>query len=173
MQCYEARMRRGHVIVCLIGLVAATAVRAGDTNAPAPFSLPERRHTRSMVVLPPHVLEALALTPDQQAKYDAIAADFKEDARRWCDANNYDPGEAHEEMHEAREIGDEATVERLASLREGFRDLRRSYADKVRVVLTEKQKATLDKALEHHHNWIGGHDSDDALPRPQGPVDDE
>jgi hypothetical protein len=125
-----------------------------------------------MTVLPPRVLEALALTPGQQTKYDAIAANFKEDAKRWCDYNNYDPEEAHQEMREARHAGDEATVQKLADLRKGFRDLRRGYVDKVRTLLTDKQKATLDKTLEHHHNWIGEHDADDA-PLPQPQVDDE
>ncbi len=125
-----------------------------------------------MTVLPPRVLEALALTPEQQTKYDAIAASFKEEAKRWCDYNNYDPETAHEEMRQARDAGDEATVQRLGDLRKGFRDLRRGYVDKVRALLTDKQKAALDKALEHHHNWIGEHDPDGA-PLPQPQVDDE
>jgi hypothetical protein len=42
-------------------------------------------------LLPPPVLEELALTPEQKTNYDALAAGFKKDAAKWRADNNYDP----------------------------------------------------------------------------------
>ncbi len=162
-------MKRGIVIICLIGLVAATAARAADTNAPPPSSPPARRPMGSMVILPPRVLEDLALTSEQQANYDALADGFKKDAAKWRADNNYDPEKAREEMSQARDAGDEATIQKLTNQRRGLMDLRRSYVDKMRAFLTDEQKATLDKALERAHDWSGGHGPSGAPPPPQPP----
>jgi Spy/CpxP family protein refolding chaperone len=166
-------MSRGIVITCLIGLVAATAAGAADTNAPPPSSAPAHHPKGTMVVLPPRVLEDLALTPEQQANYDALAAGFKKDLAKWCADNNYDLEKAREEMGQARQAGDQATIQKLTDQRKGLVDLRKSYVDKVRAFLTDEQKATLDKALEHAHDWSGGHGPSGVPPSPQPPPADK
>ena len=61
-------MKREFVITCLIGLVAATAALAQETNVPPPPLPPTHRPTAPMMdnLLPPPVLEDLALTPEQK-----------------------------------------------------------------------------------------------------------
>jgi hypothetical protein len=124
-------------------------------------------------LLQPRVLEELALTPEQQANYDALAAGFKKDAAKWRADNNYDPEKAREEMGQARQAGDEATIQKLTNQRKGLMELRKSYVDKVRAFLTDGQKTTLDRALEHAHDWSGGHGPSGAPPPPQPPPADK
>jgi Spy/CpxP family protein refolding chaperone len=161
-------MKLGIVIICLIGLVAATATRAADTNAPPPTNWPTHRPMGPMMdnLLQPRVLEELALTPEQKTNYDALAAGFKKDAAKWRTDNNYDPEKAREEMRQAQDSGDQATIQKLTDQRKGLMDLRKSYVDKVRAFLTDEQKAKLDKALEHARDWSGGHGPGGAPPPP-------
>ncbi len=165
-------MKLGIAVICLIGLVAATAARAADTNAP-PLPNPSAHQPMAGNPLPPRVLEDLALTSEQQANYDALAAGFKKDAAKWRADNGYDPQKAREEMSQARAAGDQATIQVVTNERKGLVDLRKSYVDKVRAFLTDEQKATLDKALEHAHDWSGGHSTSNALPPPQPPPADK
>ena len=146
-------MKRGIIIACLIGLVAITGARAADTNAPPPKPPGDQRPGRPMGMmdnlLPPRVVDDLALTADQKTKYDDLQAGFKKDAAKWRADNHYDPEKAREEMTKAREAGDESTMKKLGEQRKGLMDLRKSYTDKVRSFLTDDQKAKLDKAMEH------------------------
>jgi Spy/CpxP family protein refolding chaperone len=165
-------MKLGIAVICLIGLVAATAARAADTNAP-PLANPSAHQPMAGNLLPPRVLEDLALTSEQQANYDALAASFKKDAAKWRADNGYDPQKAREEMSQARAAGDQATIQVVTNERKELVDLRKSYVDKVRAFLTDEQKATLNKALEHAHDWSGGHGPSGALPPPQPPPADK
>ena len=149
-------MKRGIVITCLIGLVAATAARAQETNAPPPIPPAHRPMGPMMDLLLPRVLEDLGLTPEQKTNYDALAAGFTKDAAKWRADNNYDPEKAREEMRMAHDAGDQATIQKLTDQRKGLMDLRKSYVDKVRAFLTDEQKAKLDKALEHAREMRGG-----------------
>jgi hypothetical protein len=118
-------------------------------------------------LLSPHTLEELALTSDQQTNYDALAADFKNDAAKWRADNNYDPEKAREDMGRARDAGDKAMIQKLIEQRKGFMDLRQSYIEKLRALLTDEQNVTLDKALKRVRNSSG------ALPPPQPPPADK
>ena len=164
-------MKRGIVITCLIGLVAATAARAQETNTPPPMP-PAHRPMGPMMdnLLPQPVLEDLALTPEEKTNYDALAAGFKKDAAKWRADNNYDPEKAREEMRVAHDAGDQATIQKLTDQRKGLMDLRKSYVDKVRASLTDEQKAKLDKALEHARQMRGGPGPGGAPP-PLPPAD--
>jgi Spy/CpxP family protein refolding chaperone len=161
-------MKREFVITCLIGLVAATAALAQETNVPPPPLPPTHRPTAPMMdnLLPPPVLEDLALTPEQKTNYNALAAGFKKDAAKWRADNNYDPEKVREEMRQARDSGDQATIQKLTDQRKGLMDLRKSYGDKVRASLTDEQKAKLDKALEHAREMRGGPGPGVAPPPP-------
>ena len=162
-------MKRGIVIICLIGLVAASAARAADTNVPPPPNPPAHRPMGPMLenLLPPHVLEELALTSEQQTNYDALADGFKKDAAKWRADNNYDPERVREEMGRARDAGDEATIQKLTNQRKGLMDLRQSYIEKVRAFLTDEQNVTLDKALKRARDRSGGRGPGGAPPQPQ------
>jgi len=165
-------MKRGIAVICLIGLVAATAARAADTDTP-PLPNPSAHQPMAGNLLPPRVLEDLALTSEQQANYDTLAAGFKKDAAKWRADNGYDPQKAREEISQARAAGDQATIQVVTNERKGLMDLRKSYVDKVRAFLTDEQKVTLDKALEHAHDWSGGHSPSSAPPPPQPPPADK
>ena len=125
-------MRREIITACLIGLAATIGVRAADTNAP-PKPPQDQRPPRPNMdnLLPPHVVDDLALTADQKTKYNALAADFKKDfdAKRESNAGSGGPPSPE--------------------ARQAMRDLRKSYTDKVRGFLTDDQKTKLDQALEH------------------------
>ena len=161
-------MKRGFAITCLIGLVAAAAARAQETNAPPPPMPPNHRPMGPMMdnLLPPPVLEDLALTPDQKTNYDALATGFKKDAAKWRADNNYDPEKAREEMRQAHDAGDQATIQKLIDQRKGLMDLRKSYVDKVRTSLTDEQNAKLDKTLLRTREMRGGPGPGGATPPP-------
>ncbi len=141
-------MKRGMIIACLIGLVAAVGARAADEPAAKPPESPRPMRGNMMDnLLPPRVLDELALTADQKTKYDALEASFKKDAAKWQADNNYDPEKAREEMRAARESNDQAALKKLADQRKGLMDIRKGYVDKLRASLTDEQKTKLDKAL--------------------------
>jgi hypothetical protein len=169
-------MKRGIIIACLIGLMAVIGARAADQPAPKPLG--DQRPPRPNMMenlLPPRAVDDLALTTDQKTKYDDLQAGFKKDAAKWRADNNYDPEKAREEMKKARDAGDDATVKKLADQRKGLMDLRKSYTDKVRGLLSDDQKAKLDKALERGpgRGPRGGPKSDGPPPPPPPPQSDK
>jgi hypothetical protein len=129
-------MKRLVLIVGLIGLVTMIGANAADdsTNAPPPA---EHRPPRPMPtnLLPPRVVDTLALTADQKPKYDALDASFKKDLADWR-AKNGENGNRQE-----------------------LRELRRGYLDKVRAFLTDDQNAKLEKAIEAGRGMRGGQNS--------------
>jgi hypothetical protein len=143
-------MKRGIIIAYLIGLMAAVGARAAETSPPPPKPTGDQRPARPNMmenVLPPRVLDELALTADQKTKYDDLNASFKRDAAKWRADNNYDPEKARAEMQKAREANDQEAIKKLGDRRKGLMDLRKSYTDKLRGLLTDDQKTKLDAAL--------------------------
>jgi len=128
-------MKHGIIVACSIGLIlAASALAApGSTNAP-PMN---HRPTRLMMgnLLPPRILNELALTGDQQTKYDSLNASFKSDLAQW-EANN---GQSGGTTTNAAPSGDRQTPGAL----------RRSYMEKLRGFLTADQNAKLTQANEN------------------------
>lgn len=125
-------MKRGIIIACLIGLGAAIGAQA-ETNAPPKpprEGRPMGNRPNMDNLLAPPVLDELALTANQKAKYDPLAADFKKDVAKW------------RADHEGSGNGPSPEA------RQAMRDLRKSYIDKLRASLDDDQKAKLDKALE-------------------------
>jgi len=134
-------MKRGLIIACLIGLIAPLGVQAQGTNAPPappPGGGQQMRRPPMDNLLPPRVLEELALTPDQKAKYDPIAADYKKDFAKWRESNPPSGGQPSSEARQA------------------LKELRKGYMDKVRAFLTDAQKTKLDQALERRRGGPGG-----------------
>ncbi len=128
-------MKRAMIVACLTSFIAAAGVLAADNSTNAPPPTPPRP-TRPMMrnILPPRILEELALTADQQTKYNSLDASFKSDVAK-LQANNAPSGGT-------------ATNAPPSGGREAFRALHRSYIEKVRPLLTADQNAKLTQALE-------------------------
>ena len=151
-------MKRGILITCLIGLVAAVGARAADeppANPPGQHG-PARGGMESL--LPPRVLEKLALTADQKTKYDALNTSFKNDVAKWRSTHS-----------SGSEGGSSGSTNNVSSDRRGLRDLHKSYIDQLRPTLTSDQAATLDKALENMRNNRGGHSGTNSPAKPPAP----
>jgi hypothetical protein len=153
-------MQRRMLIACLIGLVAAVGARAAD-ETPA-NATGERRPMRSGMdnLLPPHVLEKLALTADQKAKYDALDASFKKDVVNARSSHSSGSGS----------VSSTGSTNSVSSSHNGPRELRKSYIDQLRPSLTSDQAATLDKALENMRNNRGGHSGTNSAAKPPAPI---
>jgi hypothetical protein len=150
-------MKRGILIACLIGLVAAVGARAADeppANPPGQHG-PARGGMESL--LPPRVLEKLALTADQKTKYDALNTSFKNDAAKL--RNSHSSG---------GESSSSGSTNNASSNRKGLRDLHKSYIDQLRPSLTSDQAATLEKALENMRNNHSGHSGTNSPAKPPG-----
>src|ERR1035437_4494342 len=91
-------------------------------------------------LLPPRVLDDLALTADQKTQYGPLEASFTKDAAKWRADNNYDPEKAREEMRTARDSNDQAALKKLADQRKGLMDIRKGYVDKLRASLTRSEE---------------------------------
>jgi hypothetical protein len=104
-------------------------------------------------ILPPHLLDQLALTPEQTAKYDPLNASFKSDAAK-LRAENAGGG----------------TNAPSGGSRQAMRELHKSYIEKVKAFLTAEQTATLDKAMQHGPGGHGGpNGGPSGSPPPQAP----
>jgi hypothetical protein len=152
-------MKRGILIACLIGLVAAVGARAADdpsTNSPAQHG-PMRGGMGDL--LPSHLLEKLALTADQKTKYDSLNASFKKDLAALRSSNT-----------SGSESGSSAgSTNSVSSDHKGMRGLRKGYIDQLRPSLNSDQTATLDKALENMRNNRSGQGGSNSNTKPSTP----
>ncbi len=128
-------MKRAIIIACLTSVVMAAAALAADDSTNAPPTT--RRPMRPMMgnLLPPRILDELALTGDQQTKYDSLDASFKSDVAQW-EAKNGAAGGA-------------VTNAPPSGGRQALRALRKSYIEKLRAFLTADQNAKLTQAIEN------------------------
>jgi hypothetical protein len=128
-------MKRAMIIACLTSVVMAVGALAADdsTNAPPVTHRPMMRS-----LLPPRVLEELALTADQQTQYNTLDASFKSDIAK-LRANNGPPGGTTTNAPTPPPSGG----------RQALRALRKSYIEKLRAFLTADQNATLTQAIEN------------------------
>jgi hypothetical protein len=153
-------MKRGIVIACLIGLVAAVGARAADE---APANPPEgHRSMRGGMdsLLPPRLLEKLALTADQKTKYDTLNASFKKDVAKF--------ESAHSSSNESTSTNSTSSASSNAgpmANRKAIHQLHKSYIDQLRPSLTSDQIAMLDKAAENMHHR-GGHSGTNSAAKP-------
>ncbi|HVM61977.1 MAG TPA: hypothetical protein VMV72_14035 [Verrucomicrobiae bacterium] len=128
-------MKRGFVIACLISLATAVGAFAqgGSTNAPPPNHRPPRPMMDSL--LGPRMLKELALTGEQSAKYSVLDADYKADVAKWR-ANNSMTSSV---STNAPSGGGHAQL----------RELRHSYIEKLRGILTPDQNTKLTELIEN------------------------
>jgi Spy/CpxP family protein refolding chaperone len=150
-------MKHGIVIACMMGLVIAGGAYAADDSTNAP-PVPHRP-MRPMVdnLLGPRILDELALTSDQQTKYNALDANFKNDVAKWR-ANNSQSGSTN-------------TNAAAGGNRQELRTLRRSYIEKLRTFLTADQNAKLTQWIENGpgRGRRGGGPEGAGNPPPQPP----
>jgi hypothetical protein len=125
-------MKRAMIIACLTSIVIAAGALAADNSTNAP-PMPHRPMMRNL--LSPPILNELALTGDQQTKYDALDASFRSDVAKLRASNGPSSGTA--------------TNAPPSGGRQAFRALRKSYIEKLRAVLTADQNAKLTQALEN------------------------
>jgi Spy/CpxP family protein refolding chaperone len=150
-------MKRGILIACLIGLVAAVGARAADEPPANPTGEhgPMRGGMDNLV--PPRLLEKLALTADQKTKYDALNTSFKNDVAKW--RSSHSPGSG----------SGSGSTNSVPADRKGLRELHKGYMDQFRASLTSDQTATLDKALENQRSNRGGHSGTNSAAKPPTP----
>ena len=125
-------MKHGVLVTCMIGLLIASGAYAADDSTNAPPHRPMRPMMDHL--LGPRALETLALTSDQQTKYNSLDASFKSDVAKWR-AN-----------HPA---GGTSTNAAPGAGRQELRQLRHGYIEQLRGVLTTDQNTKLNQLLEN------------------------
>jgi len=167
-------MKRLTIALVTVALLAAGAARAAETDQPpahhgGPGGPGGPGGSRfEMPLIPPKLMTDLALTDEQKPKVDAIASDFtKQRDKLLADQkNNPDITKLRDQMRAAREAGDRDKMRelrtQLAPYEKPLLDLRKQSMDKVRTLLTDAQKKTLDDARERFGHRNGP-------PPPQGP----
>jgi len=143
-------MKRTMIITCLISMMAAIGAYAADSSTNAPPPAPPRP-MRPMLsnILPPRVFDALALTGDQQTKYNALNESFKS------------------EVAKLRANSQSSTNATPGSARQEIQELRHGYVQKVRAFLTADQDAKLTQAMENmRQGRRGGPEGGNPPPQP-------
>lgn len=154
-------MKRGMIIACLIGLMAAVGARAADESSSP--STGEHHSARGAMdsLLPPRLLEKLDLTADQKTKYDSLNASFKSDIAKWQSSHSSSSTSTNS-----------ASTEHASGNHKGLRELRKSYMDQLRPSLTSEQIATLDKAAEEMRNRRQSQGGTNSTAKPSTPPSD-
>lgn len=136
-------------LVALLSYSATTAFAENATNTPPP-ARHGPRGAGSMLdhILPPKIVESLALTADQKTTLDSLNEAFKKDAAKWHADNPIDQAAAKQ----ARETGDREAKRQFREKQQGLNDLRKGYVDKLRATLTDEQKTRLATALDEMHS---------------------
>lgn len=179
-------MKRLVTALAAVALLATGAVRAADeTNPPArgpggPWGPGGPRGPGfEAPLIPPRLMNDLALTAEQKPKVEAIVSEFtqKRDKILADQKNNSAITKLRDEMKAAREARDR---EKMGELREQLVpydrplvDLRRESMDKVRALLTDEQKKTLDQARPRFGRRAGPPPPPpDAAGKPETPAKD-
>ena len=126
-----------------LALCSAVTARAEDKPGRPGRGGPQGRPGMEGL-LPPKALEDLKLTDEQKAKYDSIVADFQKEQKAFMESHP----ELREKMKAAHEAGDKEAMKELFAEMKPMMDLRRDAMKELEGVLTEEQKATLQKMRE-------------------------
>jgi Spy/CpxP family protein refolding chaperone len=147
----------------MIAVTAATLLTSGGVFAQGGTNQPTRPPGGprgpggprfEMQLIPPRLMDDLALTAEQKAKVEVLQADFakERDKLRASETNNPEFAKLRDEMRAARDAGDREKMrslrEQLVPYQKPILDLRRQYMDKVRSLLTDEQKKTLEEAIQ-------------------------
>ena len=146
-----------------VALTATLAFADDATNTP-PAAHHGPRGPMLEHILPPHIVDGLALTAEQKTAFDSLETAFKADAVKWRAENPIDEAA----LKQARESGDKEALRKLREKQQGLMDIRKGYVDKLRASLTDEQKTKLDKAIEDMRSRkpAGPHGAKPAAPTP-------
>jgi LTXXQ motif family protein len=154
----ETTMKRFLIAFAAVALLlpfAAARTDAQNTNAPPPGRPGGFRPGDS--ILPPPIVDKLALTADQKTQYDKLQADYKKEHEAWVSAHQAQLDALQQQTQAARQADDRDKMDGLRQQRRELmkpaNDMRKQYQDKVRGFLTDDQKKTLDSSLPQ---WRGG-----------------
>jgi Spy/CpxP family protein refolding chaperone len=170
-------MKRSILAVAALALLATAGARAAETNRPGrgprgPGGPGGPRLEAPLIA--PRLMDDLKLTADQKPKVDAIAADFARNRDKLLADQKNNPAIAklRDEMKAAREAGDRQKMQELRSQLMPYDkpifDLRKESMDKVRALLTDEQRKTLDEARQRFGRRNGPPPSQPPLPDPTG-----
>jgi hypothetical protein len=153
-------MKRGIVIACLIGLMAAVGARAADE--PPASSTGQHHSMRGGMdsLLPPRLLEKLALTGEQKTKYDTLNAGFKKDRAKLESSHS-----SSSESSSTNSTSSASSNNSALANRKAIHQLHKSYMDQLRPSLTSEQITTLDNAAENLHSR-SSHSGTNSTPKP-------
>jgi Spy/CpxP family protein refolding chaperone len=153
-------MKRIMLVTCLIGLMAAVGARAADETSTSTTGEHHSARGGMDSLLPPRLLEKLALTGEQKTKYDTLNASFKKDLAKLEGSSTSSTNSASSSGNTGR------------SNRKGIRELRKNYMDQFRPSLTSEQTATLDKAAEEMRNRRSSQGGTNSAAKPSTPPSD-
>ena len=151
-------------VVALTGFALTLAFADDATNTPpAAHHGSHGKKPPFDHILPPKVIESLALTAEQKTALESLDEAFKKDAEKWHAENPIDEAA----LKLARENHDKAALHEFNEKQKGLMEIRKGYVQKFRALLTDEQKATLDKELEEmrsKHPHPGNHDTPPPAP---------
>jgi Spy/CpxP family protein refolding chaperone len=154
----ETKMKRTLIAFAAVALLlpfAGVRSDAQNTNAPPPGRPAGFRPGDA--ILPALIVDKLALTADQKDQYDKLNADYKKEHEAWVSAHQAQLDALQQQTQAARQAEDHEKMDELRQQRRELmkpaNDLRKQYLDKVRGLLTDDQKKTLDSSLPQ---WRGG-----------------
>ena len=158
-------MKRLIIAVASMALLAGPVARAGEGKENHPGKRPGGPRVE-MPLIPPRLMEDLALTDEQKSKVETLQAEFakQRDKLRAEQQNNPEIVKQRDEMKAARQANDKEKLrqlhEQLMEREHPLLDLRKQYMDKVRALLTDEQKKKLDEARDRirEHRGPGPHE---------------
>lgn len=166
-------MKRSLIAFATVALLlpfAATRSDAQNTNAPPPGRPASVRPGDA--ILPPLIVDRLALTADQKDQYDKLNAEYKKEHDAWTSAHQAQLDALQQQTQTARQANDHEKMDELRQQRRELmkpaNDMRKQYLDKVRGFLTDDQKKMLDSSLPQ---WRGGGPGGSGGPRSHGGED--
>ena len=157
-------MRQCFMMAVVAALVAASGVQAQNQGGGPPRGGRGGGGMQNLeVILPPAVVDQLALTADQQTNLKGLTAQYLKDreallAKQKSSSN--DVAQVRQDMQATRDAGDQAKMRelrgKLNELMQPQTDLQTKYRDQFRGTLTDDQKKKLDDALQQMMLRRGG-----------------
>jgi Spy/CpxP family protein refolding chaperone len=150
----ETTMKK-HLTTTAIALLAAATVFAADPGKPAGDNGPGKHkglRPGQGSLVPPPVLDSLAVTADQKKQVDDLQAQFKKERDALFESHRKENAGLRDQMKVARESGDQAKIDELRKKRgeqaKPMMDLRKQYIEKLRGLLNADQQKKLDDGLK-------------------------
>jgi Spy/CpxP family protein refolding chaperone len=146
-------MKRSRLVVLGVGLLLVVTVpaRGADDKEPSKAPAPQRTPLLQRLgqLLPPEVADKLHLTDEQKKQVAKLQDEFSEKRAALLGEVPEEAGKALDEIKKARDNGEKPKLGQAAMPVVGkllqVRQLRDDYDKKVRALLTDEQKKTLDE----------------------------